>query len=202
MMTDSAFLFNRDRHEFRVNGVVKPSITQVLAAAGIVDFSFVEEDVRVHAMNRGKSVHWMLQLEDEGALNWRYVPLALRPYRKAYLTWKKNSGFIPSLIEKPLASALGFCGIPDRWGRFRNGSMCGAVIELKTGAVADWSRYQMAAQCVLIQPNLALARTIRRVGLSLLATGEYKVREFPMAEFDADIARFMEALRRMNGNGN
>jgi hypothetical protein len=102
---------------------------------------------------------------------------------------------VPSLIEKPMASALGFCGIPDRWGRFKNGSLRGAVIEIKTGAVAEWTKYQLAAQCVLIQPNIALARTIRRIGLSVLPDGDYKIKEFPLAEFDSDIARFYEALK-------
>ena len=194
---NSAFLFDRSTHTFTVAGVRKMSITQVLAEAGIVDFSFVEEQKRIYAMNRGKSVHWMLQLEDEGGLSYRSVPKALRGYRKAWNTWKSLTGFSPSLIEKPMASQLGFCGIPDRYGRFPVGSY--GVVEIKTGAVANWTRLQLAAQCVLIQPNISLARTIRRIGLSLFADGTYKVREFALSEFDTDIAKFIEALRSING---
>lgn len=185
-----AFQFDRAQHEFRVDGIVRPSITQVLALAGIVDFSFVAEDVRIHAMNRGKSVHWLLQLEDEGNLNYRTVPAALRGYRKGYKLWKERSGFVPLLVEKPMASTLGYCGIPDRYGAFP----LNAVVEIKSGEVADWTRLQLAAQAVLIQPNLALARVIRRIGLSLFTDGRYKVREFPMSTFDSDISKFMEAL--------
>jgi len=193
------FSFNREHHEFRIDGVIKPSITQVLAAAGIVDFSFVAEDVRVHAMKRGKSVHWLLQLEDEGKLNYRQVPRALLGYRRAYKTWKQNSGFIPGLIEQPMASPLGYCGIPDRYGVLHFDA---AVVEFKTGSIADWTRLQLAAQCVLIQPNIAVARMIRRIGLSLLPNGDYKVKEFPLSSFDRDISIFMDALRRTNGNSN
>lgn len=175
--------------------MVKPSITQVLAMSGIVDFSFVAEDIRTHALNRGKSVHWLLQLDDEGALNYRKIPRALLGYRRAYKTWKERSGFMPSLIEVPMISGLGFGGIPDRYGRFRLGSLSGAVVEFKTGAIANWTRLQLAAQCILIQPNLALARTIRRIGLSLLPDGDYKVREFPLSDFDRDISKFMEVLK-------
>jgi hypothetical protein len=196
MITD--FKFDRAKHEFSIGGVRRPSITQVLAASGICDFSFVAEDVRIHAMNRGKSVHWMLQLEDEGLLNYRKVPRSLLGYRRAYKTWKENSGFVPLLIEKPMASALGYCGIPDRYGKLPLWQH--VVVEFKTGAIAEWTRFQLAAQCVLIQPNISLARTIRRIGLSLLPDGDYKVKEFPLASFDSDISRFIEELRKMNGN--
>ena len=195
--------FDAERHEFKKDGERVLSITQVLALAGICDWSFVAEDVRVHAMNRGKSVHWMLQIEDEGGLNYRTVPVALRGYRKAYKTWKTSSGFVPFLIEKWMVSDLGFGGIPDRAGRFGFGSSFGAVIELKTGAVADWTRLQLAAQCVLIQPNISIARTFRRIGLSLRPDGTYSIKEFPMAEFDSDIAIFIDALRgAQNARGN
>src|ERR1039458_2909802 len=104
MTTD--FQFDSDTHTFTQNGVRKPSITQVLAFAGIFDFSFVEEEKRLFAMKRGKSVHWMTQLDDEGALNYRKVPKFLRGYRKAWNTWKERSGFVPIVIEKWLVSAL------------------------------------------------------------------------------------------------
>jgi hypothetical protein len=185
------FNFDRERHIFTVSGVVQLSITQVLSRAGLCNFDCVAEDVRIHAMNRGKSVHWMLQLEDEGVLDYRRVPHALRGYRKAYKTWKERSGFVPLLIEKPMVSSLGFGGIPDRYGSFP----INAVVEFKTGAVSDWVRYQLAAQCVLIQPNISLARTIRRIGLSLSADGSYAVKEFPLSSFDTDIAKFIEALK-------
>lgn len=195
-MSDIDFNFDRERHEFTVLGAVWPSITQVLAMSGIVDFSFVAEDIRIHAMRRGKSVHWLLQLDDEGLLNYRTVPRALLGYRRAYRTWKKRSQFEPLLIEKPMASRLGYCGIPDRYGILARTK---SVVEFKTGAVADWTRFQLAAQCLLIQPNLALARTIRRIGLSLLPDGKYRVKEFPLSEFDSDISKFMEALKTCKG---
>ena len=195
--------FDAERHEFKKDGERVLSITQVLALAGICDWSFVAEDVRVHAMNRGKSVHWMLQLEDEGGLNYRTVPVALRGYRKAYKVWKANSGFIPLVIEKWIISDLGFGGIPDRYGTVTALFNCQvpAMVELKTGAVADWTRLQMAAQAVLIQPNISLARTIRRIGLSLRPDGTYSVKEFPLSTFDSDISTFMKALEDAKNAG-
>ncbi len=199
-----AFQFDRELHEFTVGGVVKPSVTQVLAFAGIIDFSFVEEAIRVYAMKRGKSVHWLLQLNDEGLLNYHVVPRALLGYRRAYRTWLKRSGFMITGIEKQFVSPHGYAGIIDRVGVFPGTQLYRtptlAIVDFKTGAVCDWVRYQLAAYALAEQPNVALARRIRRIGLSLFADGTYKVKEFPMSEFDSDIARFMEEFRRMDAN--
>ena len=138
--------FDAVSHTYRKNGAVVPSVTQVIAGAGLCDFSFVEEDIRVHSMKRGESVHWMLQLEDEGALNYRKVPAGLRGYRKAYRTWKCQSGFNVLWIEKQFIESsdsrerltgleLPGYGDVSHWNS--------AVLDFKTGEIADWTRYQL-----------------------------------------------------------
>jgi hypothetical protein len=198
------FQFNRERHEFTVAGVVRPSTTQVISAAGICNYSFVAEAIRNYALARGRSVHWLLQLEDEGMLNYRRVPRALLGFRRAYMTWKSVSGFVIHDIERQFVSRYGYGGIIDRVGHFPPNahyrSTTLAIVDFKTGAVADWVRYQLAAYALGIQPNIALARTIRRIGLSLFEDGTYKVKEYPLDSFDCDISRFIEELRRMNVN--
>lgn len=201
---EAAFSFDRESHTFTVGGVIKPSVTQVLSWDGVCDFSFVDEEIRVYSMRRGKSVHWLLQLEDERLLNYRKVPRALLGYRRAYRTWKHASGFAPLEIEKKFVSPFGFAGIVDRVGLLpatcQHHAKTLAIVDFKTGAVCDWVKFQLAAYAAGTQPNISLARMTRRIGLSLFADGTYKVKEFPSAEFDGDIAYFMDALRRMNGN--
>jgi len=196
------FEFDAEKHLFTQNGARVFSITQVLAKAGICDFSFVEEELRLYSMKRGTSVHWLTQLEDEGALNYRMVPRSLRGYRKAWNTWKKRSLFNPILIEYKFVSPFGYAGIIDRAGSFPATTMylsgTSGVVELKTGEVPDWARYQLAAQAVGIERNIAVARTIRRIALSLRPDGTYKIREFPLCTWDSDFAKFMHALRRVD----
>jgi len=185
------FTFDSEKHVFIQHGQVVPSVTWVLARAGICDYSFLDEERSQFFKERGKSVHWLLQLEDEGLLDHRKVPKALRPYRKAYKTWKTRSGFVPLLIEHKFVSPFGFSGILDRYGK----QPINAVLDFKTGSAAEWVKYQLAAYALAIQPKIALARMIRRIALALLPDGTYKVKEFPMSEFDHDIARFLEALK-------
>lgn len=198
--TSATFRFDPERHEFSKGDQIIPSVTQVLARAGLCDFSFVEEDVRLHAMDRGRSVHWMLQLEDEGLLDYRRVPRALRPYREAYKTWKQRSEFHVIGIEERFVSPHGFAGIIDRTGSFPATTMylagTTAVIDFKTGETPDWVRYQLAAYALGIEPKVALARNIRRIAMSLFADATYKIKEYPLCTFDSDIARFLHELRR------
>ena len=193
--------FNPETHEYRKDGKVVLSVTQVIAGAGLCDFSFVDEDIRVHSMKRGQSVHWMLQLEDEGRLNYRTVPNGLKGYRRAYKTWKKRSGFNPLWIEHQFISPFGFAGTIDRAGSFPATTMYGtgtsAVVDFKTGEIPDWVRYQLCAYSLAVDARTAIARTIRRIALSLKNDGTYKIKEFPLCTWDSDYSRFMRALQEV-----
>jgi hypothetical protein len=191
--------FDEEAHLYTRDGVPYRSVTQIIAEAGWCDFSFVEEELRIHSMKRGKSVHWLLQLEDQAALDYRRVPVALRGYRKAWQAWKKASGFMVELVEWRFISERGFAGTLDRYGYLPPTELyphlTSAIIDIKSGPVADWTRLQLAAYAVGHQPRLALARRIRRIGVELRKDGRYKATEFPMATFDQDISKFMEAAR-------
>lgn len=198
----SAIQFDPATHVYRdQQGIQKPSVTWILAQSGLCDFSFVEEEVRRQSMRRGTNVHWMLQLEDQGGLNYRRVPKKLRPFRKAYLTWRSRSGFVPWWIEYQFISPFGFAGTMDRFGYFPVGDS--AVVDFKTGdaAVQNWTRYQLAAYAVATHPKIAVARTRRRIGLALHSDGTYGVKEFPVSSFDCDWAIFMEAMKRVGNTG-
>jgi hypothetical protein len=193
--------FDPVKHEYRNEaGVHFPSVTWILAQSGICDFSFVEDEIRARALRRGKNVHWMTRVEDEGLLNYRTVPRPLRPYRKGYTTWKRNSGFIPEIIEEPFISPWGFAGTPDRVGkfpvttRFPGGSR--GVVDLKTGTVCEWTKYQLCLYAVGVTKTLWQAKQLRRIAVGLTEDARYAVKEFPLAEWDLDFSVAIEAKRR------
>jgi hypothetical protein len=194
--------FDPIRHEYRnAAGVAKPSVTWILAQSGLCDFSFVDDEVRERAMTRGKSVHWMLQLEDEGALEYRKVPRRLRPYRKAYLNWKRCSGFTPHSVERSFISPFGYAGTFDRFGSLPETELfpfgSNALIDLKTGGIQDWVRFQLAAYVRGLYWRLpAHLCIVRRIALALMADGSHRVIEFPRETLEHDFSVFMEALRR------
>ena len=90
----------------------------------------------------------------------------------------------------------------DRAGRFPVTAMyltgTSAVLDFKTGEIADWTRYQLCAYSLAVDPRPAIARTIRRIALSLRADGTYKIKEFPSLHHgDSHYSRFRRALEEM-----
>jgi hypothetical protein len=140
----------------------------------------------------------MLQLEDEGKLDYRTVPKALKGYRRQWKKWKRLSGFKPIWIEEKFISSLGFAGIIDRTGSFGRGSM--AVVDVKTGDVADWVGLQLCFYTLAVDNRPSIARTIRRIAVSV-KPDKYSVREFPMSSWDTSFAKCMAALHEVkNGS--
>jgi hypothetical protein len=202
-MTEQVF-FEPETHEYwNAAGIKKPSVTWILGKSGLCDWSFVEDEIRDRAMQRGRNVHWMTRLEDEGALNYRKVPLGLRPFRKAYVTWKQNSGFVPEIIEQPFISPWGFAGTPDRVGLFPPTEMfprgSRGVVDLKTGSVCEWVKYQTLLYAVGVTEHIWQAKLLRRIAVALKADGRYGVKEFPLSTWDSDFSVAMEAKKRTEG---
>lgn len=202
-MNNAGFTFEQETHTYKRGGKVIPSVTQILAAGGKCSWEYVNEESRLHSLKRGQAVHWLTQLDDEGALNYRTVPIRLRGYRKAYRDWKRNSAFHVDWIEHRFTSHYGFAGTLDRTGWFpattdyERGTS--AVVDLKTGPIiAGHVRLQLAAYSLAVDQRPAIARTIRRIALRLSADGRYQVKEFPMSEYDSDLAQFMECLKNVS----
>jgi hypothetical protein len=196
--------FDEWRHQYSKNGVVVPHVTQILAAAGRCSWEFIDEEIRLHSTKRGKSVHWLTQLEDEGALNYRTVPLGLRGYRKAWNSWKKHSGFTPLWIERKFISQYGFAGTIDRAGSFpasgKYGTSTSAVLDIKSGPIYDWVRLQLVAYSLGVDERPAIARTIRRIAVRLDPYGTYQVKEWERKTWDRDFSEFMQCLRKYSSN--
>ena len=190
--------FNAERHEYKRDGVIYRSVTQVLASGGKCPWQYVDEELRESSAKRGTSVHWLTQLEDEYALNYRTVPKTLRGYRQAWMEWKRATGFVPVHIERQFISRYGYAGTFDRLGSFPITSLYGsrttALVDLKTGEIQDYTRLQLAAYSLAVDERFQIARNIRRVAVRLKPDGTYRVFEWPRSTWDRDIAEFMECL--------
>ncbi|HEX5431517.1 MAG TPA: hypothetical protein VFW83_06100 [Bryobacteraceae bacterium] len=200
----SEIVFDELRHEYTVGGIVRPSVTQILKAAGLIE----EDWYSVEARDRGKAVHIAAHYADEHDLDisWRETS----PYAGYLAAWEKfqtDAGFIPELVEyRVFNRAFGYCGTLDRTGILEAETVTNAVVDLKTGGVEEWHRVQLAAYCAAFERPMRF----RRINVYLNPDGTYRVREYAAGSFRADFAVFAAAVAiwnfknggHVNGNGN
>ena len=139
-------------HEYKVDGKVYPSVTQILKDTGIIDTSWYTEE----GSARGVLIHELCTAHDKG------IPLAhfafdydLDDYTlgclKAYHDFKKTLKPKWKVIEKHFVSkSHGFAGTPDRIGDIVFDSTLNQyIVDIKTGQPQDWHFVQLAGYWML-----------------------------------------------------
>lgn len=181
--------FDAEKHEY--DGGALPSVTQVLADAGLIDTTWYREG----GAQRGKAVHLACQYLDEGDLDEATVDPAIIGYLEAYKRFKKECSIKPEWIEIPLGNGL-YAGTPDRVMKTRPR----VIWDLKTSTLQPFHKWQLAAYVHLLEDPFSYSRC----GLYLSDSGRYTIKEFPKSEYLADLNVFLAALviynaKRMNG---
>jgi hypothetical protein len=112
------------------------SVTQALAEAGIIQKS----KYRPGSAEKGKSLHLLFQLYDEGTLDWGSLPEGSEGYLEQY-----------SLAMKELGGKVTSQEVMIGHEKYRYGGHCDKVIEgcmigeIKTGREEPWHDLQLAA---------------------------------------------------------
>lgn len=103
------FLDNVGQHEYRLDGVVVPSVTGILKAAGLVDFSHIPPNILGAALERGTTVHKAIHFSNEndldvGGFMGEFPGYA--GYLQAWLTFRETKRFRPIVCERRIASRV------------------------------------------------------------------------------------------------
>lgn len=184
--------FDAENHVYYVNGEVVPSVTQILKEAGLVDTTWFTEFGRW----RGSAVHKATHYFDEGDMDRRTLDPVVKPFVADWKRFREDTGFTPTLIEKPLYEPIyGYCGTPDRRGYFLGGKPedSNEVIDLKTypgGKAPWWTRLQLAAYGRMLDRT----RIFRRYAVVLTGDGP-KVEEYPVETYVQDRDDFFACVR-------
>ena len=161
--------YNDDAHEYRVNGEVVPSVTQVIKSSGLVDYSHCTE----YGRKRGTIIHEVVQLINEGDLDEDSVDPLIRPWISAYRAFLSDCAFRLYRSEMIVHSELyGYAGRFDMYGRVNKRR---AIIDVKTGQIGpdvEWQlgAYMQAAKECGLRPQTAFS-------LQLRPDGTYRLRE-------------------------
>ncbi len=187
-MPPKTFAFDPESHVYTLDGLVVPSVTQVLQGAGLVDFSHVSKGVLDRASAFGTAAHMATALEDEKSLDIFSMDPELQGPVDAWNKFKQDIGFIPEIIEIPLYSdKYKFAGTPDRFGMIDKDKV---LVDIKTGAMTKATAIQTAGYEILAPYKIK-----RRIGVQLLMDGTYKVHEY---KEKSDKAVFLSALNIFN----
>lgn len=166
--------FNEAKHEYRLDGQVLPSVTQVIQAAGLIDKSWFDE----YSRGRGVAVHMATAMLDGDELDEQSVDPAIVGYIAAWRKFVTESGFDASFIEARCCNlTCRYAGTIDRAG-IMNGRQ--AVIDIKTGALNPVVGVQLAAYQAMYHQtfNTPGSPPAKTYAVQLKEDGSYSMREY------------------------
>ena len=155
-----------EHHEYEVDGIKRPAVTNILKAVGFIDTTWYTMD----GATRGKYVHLACHLDDIGELDEAELDPVLLPYLEAYRLFKNEQGY--QVIESEVYHynpTYGYCGTPDKDGLL-NGKP--TIIDLKTGKFQDWTALQLALYAMFYESPRD------RLGVELKDNGTYILHPF------------------------
>lgn len=178
-MTDAepTLTFEPVEHRYFLGGRELPSVSRLIAGL-YPDFSYVNEEVRQAAADRGTRVHALTEECDAGSLDWFGLDDEEAAYVQAWQSFKGHTGLEIIASEQMVWSAKrGYAGTLDRLV-----SMHGeiAVIDIKTGEPHDAHGVQLAAydQAALERGLISNTKFSERFAIYLRADGTYRLERY------------------------
>jgi hypothetical protein len=193
--------FEPEGHVYRIDGVVVPSVTQILRDQGL---SPAPESYRGgdYCRDRGTLVHTATALSDEGDLDYVGLDPVLRPFVDGWCLFLADTKCEVRSIEQRVAHALlGVAGTLDRIivmpPEYRT------LLDIKTGSVGPETAIQTAAYAKLLEFTTG-ERITHRLAVLLKPDGTYSVKEYGFQTLRDDWNIFQGALncwkwRKENG---
>lgn len=170
--------FNKELHEYRIDGVKVVSVTEVLKREGFIDFSHVHPSTLAAASCFGKAGHLATALYDLDDLDYSTLSKPLEPYLDGWIKFKKDTGIIidKEWIEKPIASKrLMLAGTPDRNRCIYRDRL--AIVEIKFVSVfAKATVLQLEGYEVIENEGKKFKDKIKEtIGVNLRGDGTYQL---------------------------
>jgi hypothetical protein len=183
--------FDPERHVYLVDGHEVPSVTRIIRGAGLSDDARYADRDRL----RGQVVHLACEIYDRCGSE--IVDPEISPYLEAWKRFRAETGFLPSVIERPHAHLVyRYAGTIDRIGQTAgpNGTVGMIVLDIKSGSPEPWHAIQLAAYCTLVGSPYECERW----AVYLANDGTYKIKTFPKNEYSTDLSVFLSALNLHN----
>ena len=169
--------FNTEKHEYKVGGIVVPSVTQMLESAGFIDTRFFNES----SATRGTYVHQSCEWLDNGELDEESLDPKLKGYIEGYKSFLEDTG--AKVIANELRvynKDLNYAGTLDKIIEM-NGKRY--LVDLKTGIPSDWHKLQLLAYNIA-EKEMFDAESFPMIALYVNKEGGYKIKKMKGSEKD------------------
>ncbi len=173
MSASHVFEFDEESHTYTLDGLVIPSVTQLLKPIG-TDFSEIPPMVLEAKRELGVAVHAATELDDLDELDDLETDPRVMGYVRAWRRFKADTGAEVLMTEQRLySSALRFAGTLDGVVRVRSGEVY--LVDRKTSVAMPWSYGVQLAGYQLLLDESAFSTRLERKGVRLSADGTYKL---------------------------
>lgn len=204
-MNPPAITFDPEEHRYTIDDGVEESVTQVLEASGISDFSGVDPDVLWWAQQRGTMVHRCAHFINQHNLDPATVDERIAGYVEAWrafrrdhelqvhhsehivhrrLTIRGNPVIRPAETDLHIIGTLDVAGLIKKHGPI--------ILDIKTGDETDSWPIQLAPYAMAYTERSRY--THKRLVVQVRRDGSYKCHWYPLRDFDRDWGIFYAAL--------
>lgn len=167
--------FNAEKHEYKVDGKVVPSVTDILSLIG--GYSGIPTDILNRAKERGTAVHEITEFIDYGydldemEVPYEYLGYAIA-YQKFINDYKPNWYGIESMTYGEI-DGLGYCGTIDRYGVVMGNN---AIVDIKSYKSPSREQYlSLCSQTYAYGYSKYGNDSFKTYGLFLKDNGEYRL---------------------------
>lgn len=189
----------RDTAAYTIDGERWPSVTEVLDAVSLCDYSAVPIENMLNAGRRGEAIHCWIDLYETGHLSPGAFPdEEIEPYIDAYHRFVDETGFEIEETEKVVVCRTHrYVGTLDLLGRYTKGRYKGwrGLVDLKAAAsIFPWVRLQIMGYTMALQEMEGSATSgIIRASVQLRADRTYRLA--PYVEDAMDVHDWAAAVR-------
>ena len=175
------------RHAYMLDGAQAPSVTQVIAAAGLIQLDHIPSFILDQAKARGTAVHQLVHYDNEGDLDESSIDPRWRGYLEGWRAYRTERQATILLCEHRLASRRHqvagtldcLCTIAgEGWLLdFATGDPADVAKDLQTAAYLGLA-LEWAAEDPVLDATLRQHPHWRRGAVRLLADGSFRMVEY------------------------
>lgn len=168
-------VYRDDIHEYRENGLLLPSVTQIMKSSGLTNLDWVDPAILESRADLGKKVHSATELYDNGTIDLNELHPKLKLYLDGWIKFRKDYNFTPTEIELQLFHKLyKYAGRVDRIGDIDKDLV---LIDIKSGTHQKTHAIQTAGYELLYNQDKKKSGQIKKRFIVYLSESGYKVEE-------------------------